>query len=309
MKIISQTSNEIKIEAWKEPSKEEEIANDLTVGYSLMASFFVLPILVFVAFPISKSIVLNGFKDFSLAGVLRINCVRVEPQQVDCQVSKSKDFGLIQGEPTSIKFVKSANYSVKNVGYSRDFFQGKIEIYERNFQITSKFGESKTFESSQDSGNAAVNSVNSFLASQQNSLNHISDDRTNPKILGSLAIAFLLMSFILFGCFFVIRVLLKALAKKSIVLNNSQQSFNYIETRLILGEKKDSYKFTDVTKVDILYSTNSYDKIFYKPRITMNSGVKYNLDTISDRQVAIKVANDLNRFMGLPEEEDPVVKE
>jgi hypothetical protein len=36
--------------------------------------------------------------------------------------------------------------------------------------------------------------------------------------------------------------------------------------------------------------------------------VQFKLDTVSDRQVAIKVANDLNRFMGLPEEEDPVVK-
>jgi hypothetical protein len=41
----------------------------------------------------------------------------------------------------------------------------------------------------------------------------------------------------------------------------------------------------------------------------MTSNVKYYLNTISDRQVAIKIANDLNRFMGLPKEEDPVVKE
>jgi hypothetical protein len=41
----------------------------------------------------------------------------------------------------------------------------------------------------------------------------------------------------------------------------------------------------------------------------MNSGVKYNLDTVKDRQAAINAANNLNRFMGLPEEEDPVVKE
>jgi hypothetical protein len=40
----------------------------------------------------------------------------------------------------------------------------------------------------------------------------------------------------------------------------------------------------------------------------MNSKLQFKLDAISDRQVAIKIANDLNRFMGLPEEEDPVVK-
>jgi hypothetical protein len=37
--------------------------------------------------------------------------------------------------------------------------------------------------------------------------------------------------------------------------------------------------------------------------------LQFKLDNITDRQAAIKVANDLNRFMGLPEEEDPVVKQ
>jgi hypothetical protein len=64
----------------------------------------------------------------------------------------------------------------------------------------------------------------------------------------------------------------------------------------------------EIAKVDVLYETDSYKNIFFTPRITMNSKLQFKLDAISDRQVAIKIANDLNRFMGLPEEEDPVVK-
>ena len=40
----------------------------------------------------------------------------------------------------------------------------------------------------------------------------------------------------------------------------------------------------------------------------MRSGQKYKLETMRDRQAAIDLANGLNRFVYLPEEEDPVVK-
>jgi len=79
--------------------------------------------------------------------------------------------------------------------------------------------------------------------------------------------------------------------------------------RNLSGKKINHYLFNKIAKVDVLYATDSYENIYFTPRITIDSNLQFKLDTIRDRQVAIKIANDLNRFMGLPEEEDPVVKE
>ena len=292
MKIISQTSNEIKIE---KTSSKGSFKDNL---YFFLFIFFIFPFLPLGVFFVTI------FQGAALTGVAKVNCDRVEPQQVDCQVSKSKFFDLVQGETVSMKFVQSAKYNV----IEREDGEGK-KSYNYNFQITNKFGEVKTFESSQDTANKTAQIVNSFLASKQTYLKYSADDRSNLGFIIGLAFALLFNLFIFFICFQIWLFIVRNTSEKSIILNKSKRSFNYIQNRFIVGEKIDSYKFSDVAKVDVLYSSDSYENISFTPRITMTSGVKYIWDSVKDRQVAIKVANDLNRFMGLPEEEDPVVKE
>ena len=284
MKIISQTSNEIKI--GKIPSKGS-FKNNLY--------FFLFVSFIFPVFPLG---ILIGamFPIISQIGVTRVICDRVEPQQVDCQVSQSKFFDLVRAEPVSMKFVRSAKYNVIETVNTE-----KANTYKYNFQLTNKFGGVKTFDSDQDTANKTVQSLNSFLASQQTSLKYIADDRLNPNLIIALVFNISLCLFWLFIFFHIWRIILWLSSYREIVLNKSERSFSCIETTFILGKKIDNYKLTDVAKVDVLY----YDI----PRITMTSGMKYDLDAIGDRQAAIKVANDLNRFIGLPEEEDPVVKE
>lgn len=284
MKIISQTSNEIKI--GKIPSKGS-FKNNLY--------FFLFVSFIFPVFPLG---ILIGamLPIISQIGVTRVICDRVEPQQVDCQISQSKFFDLVRAEPVSMKFVRSAKYNVIETVNTE-----KANTYKYNFQLTNKFGGVKTFDSNQDTVNKTVQSVNSFLASQQTSLKYIADDRLNPNLIIALVFNISLCLFWLFIFFHIWRIILWLSSYREIVLNKSERSFSCIETTFILGKKIDNYKFTDVAKVDVLY----YDI----PRITMTSGMKYDLDAIGDRQAAIKVANDLNRFIGLPEEEDPVVKE
>jgi len=262
-----------------------------------------------------------------LTGVTRVSCDRVEPKQVDCQISKSKLFDFVQGESTTIKFVESAKYSGKYIEYVPIVTNYVGSNYGKgDFQITSKIDTTKSFESYQDSANKTVGSVNSFLASQEKTLIHIADDRTNPMVLVSLAIELFLILLILLIWFFILfsiyasfKVVLQhfseeIIIEQSITLNKSQRSFKYIgkSQSTILGNKTDDCEFncnfTDVAKVDVLYSSDRYDNISYIPRILIKSGGNHYLDRVRDRQVAIKVANDLNRFMGLPEEEDPVVK-
>ena len=292
MKIISQTSDEIKIE---KTSSKGSFKDNL---YFFLFIFFIFPFLPLGVFFVTI------FQGAALTGVARVNCDRVEPQQVDCQVSKSKFFDLVQGETVTMKFVQSAKYNV----IERKDGEGK-RSYKYNFQIANKFREIKTFESSQDTANKTVQTVNSFLASKQTYLKHSADDRSNLGFIIGLAFASIFNLFIIFLCFNLWLFILRTASEKSINLNKSQRSFSYIENRFILGKKIANYKFADVAKVDVLYSSDSYDNIFFTPRITMTSGVKYSWDSVKDRQVAIKIANDLNRFMGLPEEEDPVVKE
>ena len=284
MKIVSQTSNEIKI---GKASSKGSFKNNLY--------FFLFVSFIFPVFPLG---ILIGamFPIISQIGVTRVICDRVEPQQVDCQVSQSKFFDLVRAEPVSMKFVRSAKYNVIETVNTE-----KANTYKYNFQLTNKFGGVKTFDSNQDTVNKTVQSVNSFLASQQTSLKYIADDRLNPNLIIALVFNISLCLFWLFIFFHIWRIILWLSSYREIILNKSERSFSCIETTFILGKKIDNYKLTDVAKVDVLY----YDI----PRITMTSGMKYDLDAIGDRQAAIKVANDLNRFIGLPEEEDPVVKE
>ena len=292
MKIISQTNNEIIIE---KTSSKGSFKDNL---YFFLFIFFIFPFVPLGVFFVTI------FQGAALTGVARVNCDRVEPQQVDCQVSKSKFFDLLQGETINMKFVQSAKYNV----IEREDSEGK-KSYKYNFQIANKFGEIKTFESSKDTADKTAQTINSFLASKQTYLKHSADDRSNLGFVVGLAFALLLNLFIIFLCFNLWLFIVRTCSEKSIILNKSRLSFSYIENRFILGKKISDSKFFDISKVDILYSSDSYDNISYTPRILMKSGVKHYLDRVSDRQVAIKIANDLNRFMGLPEEEDPVVKE
>ena len=309
MEIIRQTSNEIKI---GNPSKSE-VSNDVVQALLIILFMFGIPAIYLLS--ISTGTILNVFADFSLTGVIKVDCDRIEPKQVDCQVSKSKSFGFDKGESTTIKFVESASYSSEYIPILTDFagnYYGKGE-----FQINSKIDKTKSFKSYQGSANEIVKSVNSFLASQQKSLTYIADDRTNPIILISLVIEliFVILILSLWILFIVIiyqlyLLVLGRFTDYSIILNKSQRSFKYIESKLILSKNIYECKFDDIAKVDVLPYSDSYDIPYgYRPRIIMASGDKHYLSTTSDRQVAIKIANDLNRFMGLPEEEDPVVKQ
>lgn len=292
MKIIGQTRNEIRIE--KTSSKGSFKDN----FFFFLVVFFVFPIAPIAFF------LTNIFPIISQTGVARVNCDRTELQQVNCRISQSKFLDLVESQPIDIKSVQSAKYNVIEIV---DVDEKKTFTY--NFQLINKFKEVKTFDSSQEPASKIVTSINSFLASQQTSLEYNFDDRTSLIFAISLIFVVLTNLFILYVCFKFWLSLLRGCSEKEIILNKSHRSFDYIQKRFILGTKVDTYKFTDVTKVDVLYSSDSYNNISFIPRINMISGVKYNFETITDRQVAIGIANNLNRFVGLPEEDDPVVRE
>jgi hypothetical protein len=75
--------------------------------------------------------------------------------------------------------------------------------------------------------------------------------------------------------------------------------------RAFLDVKVKQYAFTDITKVDLL--PDSHDRISFVPRLTINCEDEYILGDIQDHQTALEFVNNLNKFIGLPEE-DAVTK-
>jgi hypothetical protein len=287
MKIINQTSSQILIS----PPKFSLTAK-LTwfIDTLVLGSLLIFEPTSFLVVTLSKT------------GVLRVNCDRVEPQQVDCQISKSKYLDFAQQEPLKYKFVNSAKYNVIDAGRDSD----GDKVYRYNFSLLTKFGEKVPFESMRpDTANNVTVSLNSFLVTKQESFQYTLDKRSEPFLYISMVFlipCFAVGFFAIWGAFSVL------VNSEEIILDKSKYQLSHSK-RTLLGTKVNNFRFNEIAKVDILYATDSYKNVFFTPRIIVNSKQQFKLDTISDRQVAIKIANDLNRFMGLPEEEDPVVKE
>jgi len=287
MKIINQTSSQIQISAPK-------------VGSTARILGFVISFVFGSGFAFTPMLFL--FLLLSQTGVLRVNCDRVEPQQVDCQISKSKYLDFVQQEPLKYKFVNSAKYNVIDEGKDSDGDQ----VYSYNFSLLTKFGEKVPFKSIESStANSVASALNPFLQSKQESFRYALDERSEASLYVFMVF---LIPFFAVG-FSVIWFAFSALVySEEIILDKSECELRHSK-KTLLGTKVNRFLFMEIAKVDVLYAMDSYKNILYMPRINVNSKLQFKLDSISNLQVAIKIANDLNRFMGLPEEEDPVVKE
>ena len=287
MKIINQTSSEILISAPKS-------------SFTAKMSGFIFPFVFGSLFTFMPMMFL--VETLSRTGILRVNCDRVEPQQVDCQISKSKYFDLVQQEPLNYKFVNSAKYNVIDEGKDSD----GNKVYRYNFSLLTKSGERVPFESVKSStANSVVVELNPFFLSKQESFKYILDERTDPFVYIS---TIFFIPFFAVGFTAILAAFSSLVDHVEILLDKSENQLRYTK-RSLLGTKVNLFPFNEISKVDVLYATDSYKNIFFTTRININSKVQFKLDTVSNLKVAIKIANDLNRFMGLPEEEDPVAKE
>ena len=292
MKIIRQTQDEIFISTF------------------FIASRKVTGIQILLAFSISLAVVIIEPLIYFLAaiaeiGITRISCNRVEPTQVDCQISQSKYLDILQQKPLNYKFVQTAKF-IKVEGQSNE---GKT-LYDYNFSLITKSGEKTPFDSTRENtASKVVETINTFLISEQEFFRYEVDDRFSTISFT----AFLLPTLIFFGLMLpalglIWVIILMQLSYEEIILNKLQDRFQYTEEDLTKKKVK-QFTFKDVAKVDVVYVTDSYDKVSFVPRITLHSGKQFRLDKIGDRQAAINIANNLNQFMGLPVEEDPIVKQ
>jgi len=288
LKIINQTDSKILI-ASKIPFRDR-------LSNSIFLLLFGLPNFLVPMF--------FAFDYVSKTGVVKIECDRVEPQQVDCQISKSNFFDLAKSKPLDYKFVQLSEYE----DVDTNFTVNEKPVFRTRFLLTTKFGKKEVFEDINKLTASYISySLNSFLDSNQKSLSYNYDERFNYPVL-KLSFPTMVI-FLLVGSPFIWFGLLVLISYEEVFLDKPNSLLKHTK-RTLLGTKKiNRYLFNEVAKVDVLYTTDSYSNVSFTPRITINSKLQFKLDTIGDRQAAIKVANDLNRFMGLPEEEDPVVKQ
>lgn len=287
LKIINQTESEILITP-KISSRERLMTFILLLCFSL--PFLFVPIF-------------SAFHYVSKTGVVKLECDRVEPKQVNCQISKSQFFDLVKTKPLDYKFVQLSEY--EDVVIPNFKINGE-PVFRTRLILTTKFGKNEVFENiSKLTASYIIYSLNSFLDSNQKSLSYNYDERFNfPDPI--FPFPMIVIFFVVGGSAFWF-ALLVLISYEEVILDKSNSLLKHTK-RTFLGMKINRYLFNEVARVDILYTTDSYSKVSFNPRITINSRLQLMLDTIGDRQAAIRLANDLNRFMGLPEEEDPVVK-
>jgi len=289
LQIISQTNSEIKISEPKTASLSRLIGFFAAFVFGTVFSF--IPITIFTI-------------ESSKIGVLRINCNRIEPKQVDCQFSKSQYFDLVQQQPFSYKFVNLAKYNT-----IKDENSEGETVYRYNFSLITISGEKVPFTNiNRSTASIVVDSLNSFIQSKQESFNYVLDERSSSDFI--YRVFFFLFPLIFLGIGFIIIWISFAILidHEELYLDKYKKELKHTN-RTLLGTKVNHYLFSEVAKVDVLYATDSYSNVSLIPRITINAKLQFKLDAVKDRQVAINIANNLNKFMGLPEEEDPVVKE
>jgi hypothetical protein len=218
---------------------------------------------------------------------------------------------LAKSKTLDYKFVKlSKHEAVKNQGFRIN----DQPAFVTRFVLTSKFGEKEVFENmhAQTASNIS-NSLNSFLGSNQKSFSYTYDERFviyYPVSWGAWGELFLTVIFCVIVFFMSWRSFIYLIDNgEEVLINKSEATLKHTKTNFLGIRKVNHYFFAAIAKVDVVYATDSYDKVSFVPRIILHFGEQFRLDKLSDRQAAIAIANDLNRFMGLPEEEDPIVKE
>ena len=282
MKIINQTNTEILIAS---PKKS-------LVGSILMAGFSVFFVNAFIFAPLYMLDIGSSISALRIS--TKVSCDRVNPRQVNCEVIQSDFLNFDQQKKANYQFVQGVKFNTMN----------RSTVI---FSFLTNTGEKEPLTTSRATAYAIVDPVNLFLKSKQKSFSYTSDNSFNS----SNAFNYISVGFVAFSSLFGLSLLWSALAspfrKDQILLDKLESKFEYTQ-KSIFGSKINQYQFTDIAKIDVVYSEDSYQNVFFDPRITMRSGQKYKLETMRDRQAAIDLANGLNRFVYLPEEEDPVVK-
>jgi hypothetical protein len=231
-------------------------------------------------------------------GAVSLSCDRGRWNQVNCQISKSKFFGIVPGEILKIDSILSANHLVRE---SKDsdgdqMVDHRVNISTKTGNVT--YGESFIYVNgvrgnSQDSGFVA-NQITQFLESRDLKL---SITKSLNFGMGQFLGLLFFVPFLLFGfgaIFFVLQTTTLILDK-----NLGKVSRKNIS---LIGIRTKSFPLADANKVEIQDYTDSYNNEYFTPVIMLASGEKFPLERVGHRDKALIMANQIRSFLYLPTE-------
>ncbi|HEY9706143.1 MAG TPA: hypothetical protein V6C58_27150, partial [Allocoleopsis sp.] len=96
--------------------------------------------------------------------------------------------------------------------------------------------------------------------------------------------------------------------RRSLTLDKNNGTFTEKETALFTRKNK-AYSLSDIKRVDVRYSKDSYDNFHYQPTIILHSGQMYKLMSDTNPQPIQDLANRLNQFLGVYQQKSPFVPE
>ncbi|WP_156341401.1 hypothetical protein, partial [Pseudanabaena sp. 'Roaring Creek'] len=252
LKIVSQTNSEILI------SSKDTFTFRGRLSAFIFLICFNLPFLYLGLFP--------AFHYASKTGVINIECDRVKPKQVNCQISKSKFFDLVKTKPLDYKFVQYSAYDLVETGDTIN----ENPVYRARVLLMTGLGEMEVFEDIHKlTGYTISDSLNSFVGSNQKSFSYKYDERlvfaTWWGLIVNPQLPWLLVSSLILWFAFVILIY-----NEEFFFDKSNRLLKHTKWTLF-GTKINHYLFNEIAKIDVLYSSDSYNRVSFIPRITINS--------------------------------------
>jgi len=243
------------------------------------------------------------YRHFSKIGVIKTDCERFKNTKVNyinCKISRSGASKFSQNNSVELRGISKANLYVYR-GTSKLPGMFRIEF----FLITDNRFE-YGFDS-EDESKSTFESINNFLNSKEVSFSNSYDRYAYDNSFYNNFLFFLWGFFFLIGLLSLIAAISLPFYYEKLLLNKLEMQLTYTN-RAFLDVKVKQYAFTDITTVDLLPdSPDKNNSISFVPRLTINYEDEYILGDIKDRQTALEFVKNLNKFIGLPEE-DAVLK-
>jgi hypothetical protein len=232
------------------------------------------------------------------SGGLSLGCDRQRWNQVNCQITKSKFFGLVPGESEKFEGIISAKQITEtDIDSDGDrTVDHKVTILTKKENVT--YGQGRMYVNGVR-GNFSetifvANTIDRFIASREMKLvtNH-------SEVEGGRIFMLLFLSpFILIGS----TVVYFTFQVQTLILDRNQGLVSRRISLLGLSLSQKSFSLADANRVIIEDYKDSYDNCYFTPVIVLSTGEKFPLERLGHRDRALIVANQIRQFLYLPVE-------
>jgi hypothetical protein len=228
-------------------------------------------------------------------GSLSLGCDRQRWNQVNCQITKSKFFGLIPGESEKFEGIISAkqititdtdsdgdrtvDHKVTISTKKKDAIYGQGQMYVNG--VRGNFSETIF----------VANSIDRSIGSREMKL-----AVTHSEVAGGqIFMLFFLSPFILIGW----GAIYFSLQVQTLVLDRNQSLVSRRTSLLGLSLSQKSFSLAEANKVIIEDYKDNYDNCYFTPVIVLGTGEKFPLERLGHRDRALIVANQIRQFLYL----------